>query len=212
MARTATEYSNMIQKKEEQAAQLASQLETLKQERDRSQKQTAELQSDIETLVAELEAQKDDRNRNLSARAKLQEELDELRTLMAAKTSEETRRIEVEKSKEEELSDLRSQVSNLQQDLSEARLQALESQSKLKLELDHSVREHANLLKSYNSLLERERTSQAQLIKVQAALSDLEKAKRAMESELQSLRSRQNDTESQLAEAQRAKEVRYLLL
>ena len=207
MARTATEYSTMIQKREEHIARLVDQLESSKGERDHSLKQIIELQSDIDTLFAELEAEKGDRAHGIAARAKLQEELDELRTLMDAKTSEETRRNEVEKSKEQELADLRGQVSKLQQDLSEARRLALEGQSKLKLELDYSVREHSSLQQSHTSLLERERIAQSQLIKVQATLSELEKAKRVIESELQSLRSRQNDSESQLADAQRVKEV-----
>ena len=65
--------------------------------------------------------------------------MDELCALMDAKIGEETRRTEVEKSKEQELADLRSQVAGLRADLSEARKLGLESQSKLKVELDNLV-------------------------------------------------------------------------
>jgi myosin protein heavy chain len=199
----------MIQRKETEARRLVSQVESSKVEHDQLQKQILELQGDVDTLTAELEAEKSDSARGASSRAKLQEELDELRNVLEAKTTEDTRRSEVEKSKEEELADLRGQVNRLQQDLSEARRQALEGQNKLKVELDYSVREHSSLQQSYHSLLERERDYEVRLRDGQAHSSELEKIKRSLESDLQSLRSRQNDTESQLAEAQRAKEVSF---
>jgi myosin protein heavy chain len=207
LARTATEYSKMIQTKEETIARLVSDQQSSKQEREWALNHIAELKGQIHTLSVELEVQKGDWKRSVAAAAKLQEELDELRTLMDAKTSEENRRGEVEKSKDEEIADLRGQVSKLQRDLSEARKLAVEGQSKLKVELDNAVREYRSFQQSHNSLIESERACQNKLTKSQATLSELEKAKRSLESELQSLRSRQHDSESQLAEAQRAKEV-----
>jgi myosin protein heavy chain len=207
MARTATQYSTMIQKKEDDVARLISDLALSKREREQSLKQITELQADIDTLMSELEAQKYDRDRSKVARAKLQEEVDELRALMDAKTSEETRRSEVEKSKEQELADLRDQVSKLQSDLNVARKLGIENQSKLKVELDNSVRALLSLQDNHKSLAERERAAQARLIKVEAVLSDTEKVKRTLESELQSVRSRQIDTDSRLGEVVRVKEV-----
>jgi len=208
MARTATQYSTIIQQKEEDIARLISDLASSKREREQAFKHITELQADIDTLVAELDAQKGDQDRGKLARVRLQEEVDELRTLMDAKTSEETRRTEVEKGKEQELADLRSQVSKLQADLKEARKQGLESQSKLRVELDNSVRAHKSLQESHNSLAKQERAVQARLAKAESGLLDLQKAKRALESDLQSLRSRQIDADGQLGEAIRAKEVR----
>ena len=97
----------------------------------------------------ELNVQKSDQDWGQLARARLQEEVDELRALMDAKIGEETRRTEVEKSEEQELADLRSQVAGLQADLSEARKLGLESQSKLKVELDNLVRAHNFLRETY---------------------------------------------------------------
>lgn len=212
MARTATEYSHMIQKKEEQLAHLTAQLDLSKSTHTKALKEIIELQSDIDTLVAQLQAEKGDRQQDIAVRTRLQKEVDQLRSLMEAKTSEETRRNEVEKRKEEELADLRLQVSKLQQDLAESRRSALEGQSKLKLELDQAVREHTSLLQSHKSLSERENSAQSQLAKAKISLADLEKTKRSLESELQSLRSRHNDYESQLADATKAKEVSSGLL
>lgn len=202
----------MIQKKEDQIAQMTEQLASSKVTQGKALKEIIELQNDIDTLVAELDAEKEDRMQDVAARTKLQTEVDELRSLMDAKTSEESRRNEVEKRKEEELADLRADVSRLHQDLTEARRLALEGQSKLKLELDHSVREHNSLLKSHKSLSDKESATQSQLTKARATLSDLEKSKRALESELQSLRARQHDYENQLADAIKAKEVRVFRL
>ena len=71
---------------------LTSDLESSRAERGRLSKQTLELQSQAETLVANLQTQKDDGERNIVIQARLQEELDELRALMEAKTSEEMQR------------------------------------------------------------------------------------------------------------------------
>lgn len=155
MARTATDYSNMIQKKEEQISRLSDLLESSKSGRENAIQEIQELQGDIDTLVAELEAEKDGRNQQSASRIKLQEELDELRTLMEAKTSEETRRAEVERSKEAELAILRDHVDKLQQDLADTRHSSLELQKKLRLDLDHSTREHTSLQQSHKSLLEK---------------------------------------------------------
>ncbi|OBZ78198.1 Myosin-11 [Grifola frondosa] len=191
MARTVTDYSNMIQKKEEQIERLTSELDSSKDGRGRLLKQVTELQGRIDTLTSELEAQQGDHERNVAAQAKLQDELDELRAVLEAKTTEETRRSEAEKSKEEELLDLRTQVGRLSHDLNEARSVAFESQNKLKVELDMLIREHRTLQQSHTSLSERERASHAQFVKTEAALSGAEKARRAAESELQSALERQ---------------------
>ena len=120
----------------------------------------------------------------------------------------ETRRSEADKSKEMELADLRSQVSKLSEDLSDERKHALEGQSKLKVELDTLVREHQTLEQSYKSLSELEATSRTKLKDAEADLSEAVKAKRTIESDLQSVRSRQIDLESQLANAQKERNVR----
>ena len=177
----------------------------------KSLKETIELQNDIDTLVVELDAEKSDRLQEVISRRKLQEEVDRLRSLMDAKTSEESHRNEVEKRKEGELTDLRVLTSKLQQDLADSRRLALEVQNKLKIELEHSMRDHDSLQRSHAFLLVRERAAQDQLTKCMGALSELEKTKRGMESELQTLRSRQHENESQLAEAARTKEVCSLM-
>lgn len=207
MARTATQYSTLIQKKEEENARILNELSSSKREKDQASRQITELQAGIDSLSAELEAQKGDRERSRLVRAKLQEELDELRTLMDAKVSEETRRSEAEKSKEQELVDLRRQASKLQSDLNEARRQGNEGQSKLKAEVGNLTRAYNSLEASHKSLLDRERTTQANLTKVEAGIAEMEKTKRTLESELQSVRSRQIDADGQLAEAIKTKEV-----
>lgn len=207
MARTATDYSNMIKKKEEDADRLADELDKSKQERGRLLKQIAELQANIDALTAELEVQQSDRKRDASAQSKLLEELDELRALLEAKTTEETRRSEVEKSKEQELADLREQVAQVTQELDDARRSAVDSQNKLKIDLDTIIREHSSLEQSHKSLSDRERFAQAQLKKTESSLGEADKAKRTLESELQSIRSRQNSAEDELAEVRKAKEA-----
>ncbi|KAI0354017.1 hypothetical protein OH77DRAFT_533487 [Trametes cingulata] len=185
MARTANEYTSMITAKEQQAERLATEVEKTKMERDTLLREITELQAKIDTLTAELESERKAKERNASSQVKLQAELDELRALLEAKVTEETRRSEVAKSKEEELGDLRSQVAKLSADLTETRRVAAETQNKLKVELETLAREHKNIQHSHSSLSDRAQASQAQLKKTEAALSEAEKAKRALESELQ---------------------------
>lgn len=207
MARTATDYSAMIKRKEEEIAKLTSDCEASKSERHSLLKEITKLESKIDTLSSELHASQDDRTRSSEARSRLQEELDELRALVQAKVTEETRRSEVDKSKEVELVDLRVQVNRLSQDLSEARKQAVEGQSKLKVDLDTLTRDYRSLEQSHKSLSDRGNVAQSQLMKAEAALADAEKSRRTIESDLQSLRSRQIDLDGQLATAVKEKEV-----
>lgn len=211
MARTATEYTSMISKKEEDISRLSSELDKSKHERGKLLKEITELQGQVDTLTSELQSQQQDGKRGAEARARLQAELDELRTVLEAKATEETRRSEVEKSKEVELADLRSQVSKMSVDLSEARKQALEGQSKLKVELDTLLREHRSLEQSHRSLSDKESATQSKLREAETALSDAVKAKRTIESDLQSVRSRQIDLEDQLATALKERDVSGLL-
>uniref|UniRef100_A0A8H8CJM1 Nonmuscle myosin heavy chain b n=1 Tax=Psilocybe cubensis TaxID=181762 RepID=A0A8H8CJM1_PSICU len=206
MGRTATEYSTMIQKKEDQIVELVAQLEELKQEHDNASMEIVELRADIDTIDAQLSAEKKDHAADLAAKHKLQAEMDELRDLLATKTTEATRRSEAEKSKELELVDLRGQCNILHQELAELRRSSVENQNKLKVELEQITREHTSLQHSHTSLLERERAAQSMLTRVHAQLSELEKGKRALDSELLAVKSRQTEVQDQLAEALRVKE------
>jgi myosin protein heavy chain len=122
--------------------------------------------------------------------------VDELCSLLEAKSSEETRLNEVETRKEEGLAGLRSEVTQLHQDLAGARFSALDTQSKLTLEtleLKYPVRERNTLEQSHKSLSKKERAAQAQLTNILSSPSDLEKTKRTIDFELQSVRSHQHD-------------------
>jgi myosin heavy chain 9/10/11/14 len=207
LTRTASDYSDMIKKKDTDIACLTTELETSKAERGRLSKEILGHRGQIEALTAEVVSQRDSEARHASVQEKLQDELDKLRSLMEAKTSEESRRSEVEKQREAELQDLRLQTGQLQQELSEARRIAFEAQNKLKVDLEASVREHKSLLQSHRSLSDRVQANDHKLKQTEAALAEVEKTKRSQQSELEELRSRKIDADGQLAELQRAKEV-----
>ena len=211
LTRTANDYSIMLQKKEDDIIRLASEVAASKRERTHLQKDMIEISALTEKQKAELDAYRVDADRALSAKARLQEELDELRALMETKTTEETRRREVEKSKDEELADLRHQVADLQGQLNVLRKTARDNESKLKLEVEKVGRQYAQLENSHTSLLERERAANEQFNKAEAAAIVMEKSKRTLDSELQALRAKQIDSDSQLTEAVKAKEVEYLI-
>lgn len=209
LARTATEYSTMLQKKEDQINALMDEIDGLKEERDRSSTEVLELRADIDVLDAQLNDVRKDRVADIASKEKLQEEMDELRAIIATKTTEESRRFEVEKSKELELVDLRNQCSRLHQELTDVRSASLEAQNKLKRELEHTTRDYTSLQHSHKSLLDRERAAQSQLTKLQSQLSDLEKTKRSLDSELLTIKGRQHEIQDELSQASRAKEVSF---
>jgi myosin protein heavy chain len=207
LTRTASEYSDMIKRKDTDIGRLTAELETSKAERSRLSKEILEYRARIEALTAEIISQRDNEARHTTVQEKLQVELDQLRSLMEAKTSEENRRGEVEKQKDAELHDLRLQASQLQNELSDSRRTALEVQNKLKVDLEASEREHNSLLHSHRSLSDRLQANDHRLKQTEASLAEVQKTKRSQESELQELRSLRIDTDGQLAESQKAKEV-----
>jgi myosin heavy chain 9/10/11/14 len=197
----------MIKQKDADIARLTAELEVSKTERGRLSKDILEQRGQIEALTAEIVSQRDSDTRRAGVQEKLQEELDKLRSLMEAKASEENRRGEVERQKEAEIQDLRLQAGQLQQELGEARRTAFEVQNKLKVDLEASVRDHKSLLQSHRSLSDRVQANDHKLKQTEVALAEVEKTKRSQESELQELRSRRIDTDGQLAELQKIKEV-----
>lgn len=207
LTRTASDYSDMIKRKDADIARLAAELETSKAERSRLSKEILEHRARIEALTAETISQRDNEARHGAVQEKLQDELDQLRSLMDAKTSEENRRGEVERQKDAELQDLRLQASQLQNELNKTRRAALEVQNKLKVDLEASVREHNSLLHSHRSLSDRLQANDHKLKQSEASLAEVQKTKRSQESELQELRTRRIDTDGELAESQKAKEV-----
>ncbi|EJD07825.1 nonmuscle myosin heavy chain b [Fomitiporia mediterranea MF3/22] len=207
MARTANQYDTLITKKEAEIARLTADLEHLSDEKDEALKEITQLQGQAETAKSQLDAQKGENVRSTEMRARLQKELDELRALMQAKSSEETRRKEVEKSKEKELLDLRTQQSRLQQELSESKKIYIEDQNRLKADLETALRENASLQQQYQQLVDSERAIQTRQKELDTALSDADRAKRTLESELQIAKTRQTDVEGQYADAIKAKEM-----
>ncbi|KAG9003013.1 hypothetical protein FRB94_001636 [Tulasnella sp. JGI-2019a] len=207
LSRSATEYEGIIQKKETEIERLSQELAASRREGEAAQKEIAELTADMDTMTKELEAQAGDRDRVARAKDELQSELDELRKLMAAKTTEETKRTQAERSKEQELSSLRTQSQALQDELADVRRMATDSQNKLKVDLERVQREHDTLLKSHVDLEEKTKSYESNLADVEFGIVNAEKAKRAAESELQAVRTRQIDLDGQLAEATKAKET-----
>lgn len=197
----------MIQKKEIEIDRLLGQLSSARREGDVARKESNDLQAKLASLGQELSALKGDRDRILQAKTTLESELDELRNIITAKTSEESKRNEVERSKEQELASLRGQATRLQQELAEVRRVSAETQNKLKVDVDTGKRDHEALVKTHAELLSKVKSAEARLAEAELGLVAAEKAKRASESELQSVRSRQLDLDGQLAQAVKAKEV-----
>jgi myosin protein heavy chain len=126
---------------------------------------------------------------------------------MRAKASEDTQRAEAEKSRAQEISVLRNQVSELSAELASVRRQATEAQNKLRVDLETAQREKENLSSTLRELKSTSSSNKTKLVDAEAALANAEKAKRAVEAELQTLRARQIETDNQLEEMTKNKDV-----
>ncbi|TFK62490.1 hypothetical protein BDN72DRAFT_390460 [Pluteus cervinus] len=206
LTRTATEYSTMLRKKEDQIVKLNERIDTFRSDSDGSARQMVGLQRRVDSLVLELSEEKQEREQESSSRLKLQQELDELRVLMETKTSEETRRLEVEKGKEVELVALRAQHAGISRKLADERHVALELQAKLRSDLDETARQLQSLKREHDTLSNQDQTRQTQLAEFKSSLSELERLKRSAESELNALRSRQAEELKEMNETVRRKE------
>src|SRR5580693_4438538 len=82
LTRTASDYSDMIKKKDADIARISTELETSKTERGRLSKEILEHRGQIEALTAEVVSQRDSEARHASVQERLQDELDKLRSLM----------------------------------------------------------------------------------------------------------------------------------
>lgn len=207
LSRTATDYSNMIQRKEAEIARLTAELTAMKKERDRSAQQTAHLENQLEVLLGDFETQKADREAESQARLKLQREIDELRATMAAKASQDSKLREVEKSKEQEMSSLRSETKKLHNELADARRLSLDTQNKLKVELEVAQRKLRELESSHHELVQKSTTNDSKLLELENSLAEASKSKRVIEEELRAVRTRQVDTDTQLEDTLREKEA-----
>ncbi|KAG8752547.1 hypothetical protein FRC12_011901 [Ceratobasidium sp. 428] len=126
---------------------------------------------------------------------------------MQAKVSEDTQRAEAEKSREQEIAVLRTQASGLSSELASVRRQATEAHNKLRVDLEAVQRENAALNKSLSEARNTSSTNQSKLAEVESALASAEKAKRAVEAELQSLRARKIEGDNQLEEVTKTKDA-----
>src|ERR1700730_12335471 len=75
LARTASDYSDMIKRKEAEIARRTAELETSKTERGRLSKKILEHRGRIEALTAEVVSQRDSEARHAAVQEKLQDEL-----------------------------------------------------------------------------------------------------------------------------------------
>lgn len=209
LAHTTTDYEALVQKKEAELTKSSTLLGSARLERDSALKQSSQLQARIDALTGDLQASESARKQGIDSRSRLEEEIDELRTLLQAKTSEETKRSEAEKSKELEISDLRARITSIQQSAVDARREDSAALSKAKVELESLQREHDATQDAVLDLKARVQAAEKSLSETTLSLQAAEKAKKTAETELHEFRSKHLDSEGQLTEALKAKEVQF---
>ncbi|KZO94356.1 putative nonmuscle myosin heavy chain b [Calocera viscosa TUFC12733] len=194
-------------RKKESRLKHRDELEKTVRQHQASIKQVAELQVQLKASHKEIEAQKGDLQKDVLLRSKLQVELDELRKFQTTKTAEDRKRSEAERGKEHERAELRSQVTQLQAQLADVRRQAREGQSKLEVDLNLARRELAATTKTLVEDLQQQAKAHAQSLReAELAAIQAEKQKRTAEAELQSVRNKHVDADSQLAQLTEQKE------
>lgn len=108
---------------------------------------------------------------------------------------------------EQEVQNLRQQMTQLQTELADSRHQSLEQVNALKAEVEAARKQHDELKRMHADVNAKSKEAEGKVAEVATALALAQKAKRAAEAELQSIRDRQLAADGALAEASKAKEA-----
>ena len=203
--RVSSKYEAQIREKDSEIAAAVARVSSAVAERDGLARQISEASVKVETLLGDLGAAKAAQSRSTELQAQLQKELDETRRLMEAKSSEDSKQKEVQRMKEVEVNSLRQELKSLQGELAQSKHTSLEQINLLRAEAERARKQHDDLSRGHGELQRTVDLTERRMAEVQAECNAAEKAKRAVEGELQTIRGQITSHEASLSEARKAK-------
>ncbi|KAK9761523.1 class II myosin [Basidiobolus ranarum] len=181
------EIHQTLKRKENELQELQVQLKSESSDKMAVDKQRREILVRMETLESELENERSERAKSNLQKTKLESEIRELHTLIETKLDEETKQSESRRLRDAELSNLREQLSSCQAELEENRRKNTQMVDNLKKQLE-DIKQENDLLANHKATFEKRIVElEITLEEYEKKRSELDKAKRQIEFELQTL-------------------------
>lgn len=194
MKKTITEYESKLKHKEAEAVGLENQKSSIIKEKELNLKRTKELEVKIESLDQQLADSKAQIQQHIIRQQAISSELDETRGLLETKCSEEHMMSQISKAREEEIAKFREQQNQLLDEISEIKREGNQALADVKAERDEVRRQYESASLAHKEALERVNAQNQKISNFELTLQKADRAKQAIEIELQDLRSKHLET------------------
>jgi len=206
MKKTIMEYESKLKHKEAEAVGLENQKSMAIKEKETNLKRTKELQIQIESLDQQLADSRGEIQQHISQQQAISKELDETRALLETKCSEEDMMSQVTKAREEELAKFREQQTQLLGQMSEIKRQGSQAVADIKSERDQVRQQFESAAQAHKEATERITAQTQKISNLELSLQKADRAKQAVEIELQEIRSKHLEATNCLDKTMKEKE------
>ncbi|PLW35689.1 hypothetical protein PCANC_13838 [Puccinia coronata f. sp. avenae] len=206
MKKTIMEYESKLKHKEAEAVGLENQKSMVVKEKETNLKRTKELEIQIESLDQQLADSRGEIQQHISHQQAISKELDETRALLETKCSEEHMMSQVTKAREEELTKFREQQNQLLGEMSEIKRQGNQAVADIKSERDEVRRQFESANQAHKEATERIAAQAQKISSLELSLQKADRAKQAVEIELQEIRSKHLEATDHLDKTTKEKE------
>ncbi|KNF04129.1 hypothetical protein PSTG_02833 [Puccinia striiformis f. sp. tritici PST-78] len=206
MKKTIMEYESKLKHKEAEAVGLENQKSMVLKEKEVNLKRTKELEIQVESLDQQLNDSRGQIQQHINQQQSISKELDETRALLETKCSEEHMMSQVSKAREEELGKFREQQNQLLAEMSEIKRQGNQAVADIKSERDEVRRQFQSAHQAHNEATERITAQTQKISNLEVTLQKVDRAKQAVEIELQEIRSKHLEATNYLDKTMKEKE------
>ncbi|KAI9599812.1 hypothetical protein KEM48_006341 [Puccinia striiformis f. sp. tritici PST-130] len=200
------EYESKLKHKEAEAVGLENQKSMVLKEKEVNLKRTKELEIQVESLDQQLNDSRGQIQQHINQQQSISKELDETRALLETKCSEEHMMSQVSKAREEELGKFREQQNQLLAEMSEIKRQGNQAVADIKSERDEVRRQFQSAHQAHNEATERITAQTQKISNLEVTLQKVDRAKQAVEIELQEIRSKHLEATNYLDKTMKEKE------
>ncbi|OAV99523.1 hypothetical protein PTTG_08412 [Puccinia triticina 1-1 BBBD Race 1] len=190
MKKTIMEYESKLKHKEAEAVGLENQKSMVLKEKETNLKRTKELEIQVESLDQQLADSRGEIQQHIHHQQSISKELDETRALLETKCSEEHMMSQVSKAREEELAKFREQQNQLLGEMSEIKRQGNQAVADIKSDRDEVRRQFESATQAHKEATERITAQTQKISNLELTLQKADRAKQAVEIELQEIRSK----------------------
>ncbi|KAA1065110.1 hypothetical protein PGT21_025068 [Puccinia graminis f. sp. tritici] len=206
MKKTIMDYESKLKHKEAEAVGLENQKSMVLKEKETNLKRTKELEIQVESLDQQLADSRGEIQKHILHQQAISKELDETRALLETKCSEEHMMSQVSKAREEELFKFREQQNQMLSEMSEIKRQGNQAVADIKSERDEVRRQFESATQAHQEATERITAQGQKISNLELTLQKADRAKQAVEIELQEIRSKHLEATNYLDKTMKEKE------